>query len=95
MQREQEFNLCMQIFESAGRISTAKDIKVNVQYGGTTNALYVFAFKDEKYLPGWTVDKRTVYFGDWYVDHRGEKDIYRATVLLEGILSDLHAMEAE
>lgn len=94
MQREQEFNLCMQIFESAGRISTTKGISVNVQYGGGTNALYVFAVKDGDYLPGWTVFERTVYFGDWYINHLGEKDIYRATVLLEGILSDLHELEA-
>lgn len=94
MQREQEFNLCMQIFESAWRISTTKGISVNVQYGGGTNALYVFAFKDGGYLPGWTVDERTVYFGDWYVNHRGETDPQRATNLLAGILSDLHALEA-
>lgn len=94
MQREQEFSLCMQIFESAGRISTTKGISINVQYGGGTNALYVFAIKDGEYIPGWTAGERTVYFGDWYIDHRGENDPHKATVLLSGILSDLHALEA-
>lgn len=93
MQSEQEFNLCMQIFESAGRISTTKGISVNVQYGGGTNALYVFAIKDGEYLPGWSCAERTVYFGDWYIDHRGEKEPGRATDLLAGILSDLHELE--
>lgn len=95
MQREQEFNLCMQIFESAGRISTTKGISVNVQYDGGTNALYVFAIKDGEYIPGWKAGERTVYFGDWYIDHRGEKEFWRAANLLEGILSDLHALEEE
>ena len=95
MQREQEFNLCMQIFESAGRISTTKGISVNVQYGGGTNALYVFAIKDGEYIPGWEAGERTVYFGDWYINHRGEKDTARAASLLAEILSELHALEAE
>jgi len=95
MQREQEFNLCMQIFESAGRISTTKGISVHVQYGGGTNALYVFAIKDGEYLLGWSYAERTVYFADWYIDHRGEKDPERAALLLAEILSELHAMEAE